>query len=220
MSHHRTRQHALAVVMGMQVLLREVVHYVRWLRSREEADAGTVAEEAKVAIVCYDVHWRGVCGVAGCGGGAGAVIVDGADVAAVEADAGAVTKHGFVGRVGGVQGDGRKGRGTGEGAERGVVGQCEGGYVEGPGRREVSVGSGWKGEAGYGRRPGVVHGCEAVFMAVADAFPDSVFGCDEVGETFADAGEASEGGDIGDGGAKEYLGEDLRGNARDGARRW
>lgn len=40
--------------------------------------------------------------------------------------------------------------------------------------------------------PGIMHGCEAMFAARANAAPDAVLGGDEVSEAFADEGEAAE----------------------------
>ncbi len=48
-----------------------------------------------------------------------------------------------------------------------------------------------------------MHRCVAIFGAEADALPDAIFGCDKVGEVFADEGEAGKGGDVGDGEAVE-----------------
>lgn len=130
----------------------------------------------------------GVPGGLGGGRGARADVVDGADVAAVEADARAGAEHGFVGGVGGGQGEGWRGERwrrrklEGEGGERGIV-------AEGGGKRG----------AGDGAGKGVVHRCEAIFGAEADALPDAIFGRDQVGEVFADKGEAGKGGDVGDG---------------------
>lgn len=131
--HHRAREHALAVVVSVQVLLCEMVHHVRWFCGGEEAGAGAVAEEAEVAVVCYDVDWRGVGGRAGRGGGARAVVVDGADVAAVEADSGAYAEHALVGGVDRVKD--KRGRSVGKdlGADRDAGVQGEGGEVEGLG---------------------------------------------------------------------------------------
>lgn len=95
MFHHVTRQ---ASVVGVQVLLQQVVHDVDWFGGGEEGDAGAVAEEAEVAVVRDDVH-GGVPGDGGGGGGAGPDVVDGADVDAAEAEAGAVLEHVDVSRV-------------------------------------------------------------------------------------------------------------------------
>lgn len=95
MFHHVTRQSA---VVGVQVLLQQVVHDVDGFGGCEEGDAGAVAEEAEVAVVRDDVH-GGVPGDGGGGGGAGPDVVDGADVDAAEAEAGAVLEHVDVSRV-------------------------------------------------------------------------------------------------------------------------
>lgn len=50
-----------------------------------------------------------------------------------------------------------------------------------------------------------MHRCEAMFGAEADALPDAIFGCDQVGEVFADEGEAGKGGDVGDGEAVKHV---------------
>lgn len=73
---------------------------------------------------------------------------------------------------------------------------------------------------GDGGGPGVVHGCEAAYVAMADAFPDSVFGCNEVGESFADTGKTSERGDVCDGSAEEDLSNDLGGDVGYRTGRW
>ena len=57
-------------------------------------------------------------------------------------------------------------------------------------------GMGLDGMPGDGADEGVVHGCEAEFVAMADSPPDTIFCCDEVGKPFADEGETGEGGDI------------------------
>jgi hypothetical protein len=44
----------------------------------------------------------------------------------------------------------------------------------------------------------VVHGCDTVFGAEGKTLPDAIFGSNEVGEAFADLGEADEGGDVAD----------------------
>lgn len=64
----------------------------------------------------------GVPGYVGGGGCSGSGVIDSTDVAAVEADAGAVVEHLFVGRVERIQekGDVRMG------VERWVGGDCEG----------------------------------------------------------------------------------------------
>lgn len=63
----------------------------------------------------------------------------------------------------------------------------------------------WERETDDGRGPSVVHCCKTIFVAKADAFPDSVFGRDKVGETFTDNGESGERGNIGDGGLEKDL---------------
>ncbi len=89
-----------ASVFGGQVGFGEVVHDVDGLSGGEQRGAGAVAEEAQVAVVGHDVD-GGVPGDLGGGRGAGADVVDGADVAAIEAEARAGAEHGFVGWVGG-----------------------------------------------------------------------------------------------------------------------
>ena len=61
-----------------------------------------------------------------------------------------------------------------------------------------------------------MHACEADFRAYADAFPDAVFGGDEVGEAFADEGEAGERGGVEEGGLEEDFDEDFGGNSGKG----
>lgn len=89
-----------ASVFGGQVGFGEVVHDVDGLGGGEQRGAGAVAEEAQVAVVGHDVD-GGVPGDLGGGRRAGADVVDGADVAAIEAEARAGAEHGFVGWVGG-----------------------------------------------------------------------------------------------------------------------
>ena len=75
------------------------MHYVCWFGGGEEGGAAAVAEEAEVAVVGYDVD-GGVPGDLAAGAAAGADVVDCADIAAVEAEAGAELEHAFVGGVG------------------------------------------------------------------------------------------------------------------------
>jgi len=79
-------------VTGMRILPGEVVDDVGGLGGGEEAKGGAVAEEAQVAVVGDDVD-GGVPRDLGGRRGAGADVVDGADVAAVEADARAGAEH-------------------------------------------------------------------------------------------------------------------------------
>lgn len=76
-----------------------MVDYVCRVGGGEEGGATAVAEEAEVAVVRYDVD-GGVPGDLAGGVAAGADVVDGADVATVETDAGAEMEHAFVGCVG------------------------------------------------------------------------------------------------------------------------
>ena len=89
----------------VQIFFCEIVDYVCWFGGGEEGGATTVAEEAEVAVVGYDVD-GGVPGDLAGGAGARADVVDGADVTAVEAEAGAEVEHAFVGWVGGREGEG------------------------------------------------------------------------------------------------------------------
>ena len=77
-----------------------------------------------------------------------------------------------------------------------------------------------EGAAGDGAGPFVVHAYETDFRAEADAFPDAVFGGDEVGEAFADEGEAGEGGGVDDGGLEEDFDEDFGGDTGEGTWWW
>lgn len=72
--------------------------YVCWFGGGEERGAAAVAEEAQVPVVGHDVDGSVPGDLAGCAA-AGADVVDGADVAAVEADAGPELEHAFVGGV-------------------------------------------------------------------------------------------------------------------------
>lgn len=89
-------------MVGVQVLFAEVVDHVGGLRRGEQRDTGAVAEKAQVAVVGHDVH-RCVPGNLRRRGGAGAYVIDCADITAAKAQAGAVVEHGFVVWVGGGQ---------------------------------------------------------------------------------------------------------------------
>ncbi len=71
----------------------------------EQGCAGAVAEEAEVAVVCDDVDGR-VPGRLGGGIAARTYVVYGADVAAVEAEAGSDLEHAFVAGVSVREGEG------------------------------------------------------------------------------------------------------------------
>jgi len=78
----------------------EVWHDVCRFGSGEQRNTCAIAQEADVAVVRYDVD-GGVPGYASRGRLACARVVYGADVAAVEADAGAALEEGAEGWVGG-----------------------------------------------------------------------------------------------------------------------
>jgi hypothetical protein len=63
--------------------------------------------------------------------------------------------------------------------------------------------------------PGVMHGCETVFVAQGETFPDAVFGGYEVGEAFAYLGEAHEGCYVADGDLLEDFDDDFLRNTGD-----
>lgn len=115
-------------------------------------------------------------------------VVDGADVAAVEAQAGPGAEHLTVGRVRGWE----ERLGVGEGVEG-----LEGEVGVGVGVRLVLVWSKvfvlvfkW---ATFDRGGVVVvHRREAVLFAESHGLPDFILGDDEVGQTFADLSHASE----------------------------
>ena len=150
----------------------QVGYDIDWLGGGEEGDASSVAIEAEVAVVGDDVH-GGVPGDLRGRAGARSGVVDGADVGAGEAEAGSGVVHCAVGGMGGCQGKGQEGMSAG-----------------------WRKGMGLDGMPGDGADEGVVHGCEAEFVAMADSPPDTIFCCDEVGKPFADEGETGEGGDI------------------------
>ena len=81
-----------AGVMRVQVLFRQVVHDFCGFGGGQQADGGSVAEEAQVAVVSDDVH-GGIPGDLRGRRCAGPDVVDGADVAAVEAEARAGAEH-------------------------------------------------------------------------------------------------------------------------------
>lgn len=65
-----------------------MVHYLGWFIGSQKTNDGAVAVESQVAIVCDDVDGRSApCGLVG-GCLAGSNIIDSANVAAVETDAG------------------------------------------------------------------------------------------------------------------------------------
>jgi hypothetical protein len=100
----------------------EMVDYVYGLVGGEEGDDSAIAEKAQVAVIGYDVNGT-VPGYLGRGGLAGADVVVGADVAAVETYSGAETEHEVPG--GGID----------------VVEECEGYgfWRDGDGRGRVGV---------------------------------------------------------------------------------
>ena len=144
----------------------EVGDYVLGFRGREEGDAGAVAVEAEVAVVGHYVD-RGVPGYLGWGGGAGADVVDCADVDAGEAEAGALVEHGFVRRVGVCEGE----------MWLGVwfVLDCESRNIGEVVVVVVIVVVVCQRSPLYIARVRVTHPAESVFRAVADLSPDPVF---------------------------------------------
>lgn len=158
------------------------------------------------------MDWGGVGGVAGSIGGAGAVIVDGTDVAAIKADARASAEHLFVGGVSRRECEGW----SVDGAKWDVVRQGKGGDVEGIISREINcLESRREGLPGDADGPGIVHRCKTISVAMADAFPDSILGCDKIGKTLADEGEPGKGSDIDDGSLEKNINKDLKGNTCD-----
>lgn len=121
----------------------------------EQRDAGSVAEEAEVAVVGYDVD-GGVPGDACGGGGTGAGVVDGGDIAAVESDAWATAEERAVGGVDGWDEEGGAVSGGG-GADHGLF------EVGTEDVSAFSVVAKWF--SVELARPGVVHSCETVFVA-------------------------------------------------------
>ena len=96
--HHDAGQSADDAAAVVHVFSGEVVDHVDGYDGGEQGDAGAVAEEAQIAVVGYDMH-GGIPGDLGGGRGAGADIIDFADVAAVKAEAGADVEHVRVGWV-------------------------------------------------------------------------------------------------------------------------
>lgn len=85
---------------SVHVFLGEVVHHVCGLAGREQGCASSITEEPQVAVVGHDVDGGVPRDLAG-GVAAGTDVVYRADVAAVEAEAGAVLEHVAIVRVGG-----------------------------------------------------------------------------------------------------------------------
>ena len=81
------------------MLLCKIVDYIHGLCGGKEAYARTIAEEAKIAVIGYDVD-RGIPRRLHGRGSAGADVVHGGYVAPVEADARAEAEHFSVGRIG------------------------------------------------------------------------------------------------------------------------
>ena len=120
--------------------------------------------------------------------GSWAGVVDGADVAAVEAQAGAGAKHLAVGRVRGWEE--RLGVGQGfEGLEAEVRSRVRVRLVLVWSKLFVLVFKWATFDCGG---VVVVHRREAVLFAESHGLPDFVLGDDEVGQTFADLSHASE----------------------------
>lgn len=86
-------------MVGMHVLFGEVMYYVDGFGGCEKGGAGAVAEAAEVAVVGDDMDGGVPGGLAGCIA-SGPDVVDGADVAAVETEAGPGVEHVFVGLAG------------------------------------------------------------------------------------------------------------------------
>ena len=95
--HHGTWQPTS--VVAMHVFFCEVVYHFAWFGRCEKGGAGAVTKEAEVTVVCYDVNGRVEGYLAGCVT-AGPDVVYGADIATVEAKAGADMEHVFVGWIG------------------------------------------------------------------------------------------------------------------------
>lgn len=76
----------------------DVVNDFDGFGSGEERDACAVAKEAEVAVVCHDVDGC-VPGYLRHAGSAWAGVIDRADVAAAESDAGACSEHSSVGGI-------------------------------------------------------------------------------------------------------------------------
>lgn len=167
-----------AVLVRGHELAGQVVDDVGGLDGREQADGGAVAEEAQVPVVGDDVHGAGP-GYLGDGGLARADVVVGADVAAVEADAGPEAEHLLPG--GGVEAV-EEGGGEARDWVRGKGGM-DGGVGIG-----VGVGiAGRRGEIVVFECPAmnldlelVVHSCETYFGAFTYSSPDLLFGGDQV----------------------------------------
>lgn len=198
---HRRRQVRVGVVVPVQAqqVPGQVVHDVGGLQRRQQADGGAVAEEAQVPVVRDDVNRRAAPGGLVGGRLPRAHVVDGADVAPVEADPGPPAEHGPPGGVG----DGHEGRRGGC-----VLGRRAGEpvvLVEGfPFHRLV---------------PAAVHRCEAEPRAEADVAPCALLGGDQVREGFADEREARKVAYVEGRHVLHDVDEELAGEAGEGARR-
>lgn len=210
--------------MQQEGLAGEMADHGGGLRRGEEADGGAVAEEAQVAVVGDDVDGAAAPGGLGLGGRglAHADVVDGADVAAVEADAGAVLEHVLPGGVDGGGGPPEEGFGEGDGVVA-LLGEGEGVLVLAAWeRRGFAFVVGWwrlllKVKPVGRLVPVVVHAGEAEPCPQTHVPPGVVLGVDEVREGLADEGEADKVADVVEGDLVEDVGEEFAREGRDGA---
>ena len=86
-------------MVPMHVFDVKVRYYVSWFGCCEERDACPVAEEAEIAVICDDVNRRAPRQTH-CASCTGALVVDGADVAAIEANTWAPMEKGAVCGIG------------------------------------------------------------------------------------------------------------------------
>lgn len=202
-----------SLAVQLQQLGGEMVHDVGRGRCGEEADGGAVAEEAQVAVVGDDeVRVSApdglVCRLAGTD------IVDGADVAAVEAYARAGAEHvlprGVNGRI--VKGSGVR-EGIGQAALLNLSHADEETIL-------ICFFLGLELLPFNSLLPVARHGGEAKLGPKADAPPDALLSGDKVGESLAHKTEAGKVSHIGHGDVTENVHEQLIWQVGDWAWRW
>lgn len=76
-----------------------MMNNVYWRCRSKKTDDSAVAEKSQVAIVCDDEDGSSAPGGLICGGLTAAHVVDGADVASVEADTRTISEHVFPRRI-------------------------------------------------------------------------------------------------------------------------
>lgn len=193
-----------------QLLLCEVVDYLGGLRCGEKADDGAVAEEAQVPVVSDDVYWGATPGSLVSRHLTRADVVDSRDVAPVEAHAGTMAEQRLPGRIGPRNERARDEVRLGGAADAKVPSGDNGAAVQLLDAVVVGCPVDVEGEV-------VMHGGEAEEVSETGGAPDALLGGDEVGETTADQGEASEFGNVVGGDVVEDVSEEFVRERGDGA---